>query len=389
MSGTGPKIVHLSTAHPWDDSRIFRRMCLSLARNGFEVVLLAGADPAQRVGDVQVLPVGEARSRFGRLAKLPRAAALGRSMRASIVHLHDPELIPLIPILRIGGATVVYDAHEDLGQQILSKEYIPAAIRPAVSAVGRALCRFADMTAHHVVAVSEKVAEGFPSGRSTVIRNYPEEIAENGPVVPYDQREFRIVYAGGLTRARGAEQMVDAMEYAALPPEWRLLLVGPHSPDDLIDRLGERPGWKQVDFGGVLSPNEARQTIGTGRIGLSVLQPVGQHVDALPTKILEYMSLGLPVVSAPFPECRRVIESAGCGLLVDPTDPKEIGAAIAELAGDPDAAREMGERGRDAVERRYNWGAEERRLVATYTRLLGARGRSGRPSTAVSGSGSA
>lgn len=383
MSDSVPKIVHLSTAHPWDDSRIFRRMCLSLARNGFDVALIAGSDAEQAVGGVRVLPVGATRSRFGRLAQLPRAAAQALSKRAAIIHLHDPELIPLIPILRLKGATVVYDAHEDLGQQILGKEYIPQSIRPAVSALGRALCRFADMTAHHVVAASDKVAEGFPSGRSTVIRNYPEDIPENVEALPYELRDHRVVYAGGITAARGAEQMVDAMEHAGLSPEWRLLLVGPHHPDDLIDQLSTRPGWAHVDFNGVVPPNEARQLIGTGRIGLSVLQPVGQHVDALPTKILEYMSLGLPVISAPFPECRKVIESADCGLLVDPADPKEIGAAIAELASNPEAAREMGRRGQDAVARHYNWGVEERRLVATYSRLLGAD----KANAAISGSG--
>lgn len=358
---------------------------MSLARNGFDVALLAGSDAEQIVGDVRVLPIGATRGRVGRLAHLPRGAVKALSRRPAIIHIHDPELIPLIPILRLRGARVIYDAHEDLGKQILGKEYIPQPIRPAVAAVGRALCRFADMTAHHVVAASDKVAEGFPSGRSTVIRNYPEEIPENGPALPYEDRDHRVVYAGGISTERGAEQMVDAMQHAGLDPQWRLLLVGPHHPDNLIGRLRARPGWEHVDFRGEVSPNEARRLIGTSRIGLSVLQPVGQHEDMLPTKILEYMSLGLPVISAPFPVCREVIESAGCGLLVDPTDPRAIGAAIAELANDPEAAREMGRRGQDAVARRYNWGVEERRLVDAYSRLLG---NSNSSSVSVTGSGS-
>jgi glycosyltransferase involved in cell wall biosynthesis len=370
MSGTRRKVVHLSTAHQWDDSRIFRRMCLSLARNGIDVVLIAGADAERVVGGVRVVPIGPPRGRLGRLAQLPKAAWKGLASRADIIHLHDPELIPLIPVLRLGRAKIVYDAHEDLAMQVLSKEYLPPAIRPAVAALSRALCWLAGSTAHHVVAASEKVAERFPSERCTVVRNYPEEIPENGDAPPYDGRDNVVIYAGGLSSARGAEQMVDAMQHASLPAEWRLLLIGPQNPDDLMDQLSVRPGWTRADYGGIRSPNEARKLIGTARIGLSVLQPVGQHVDALPTKVLEYMSLGVPVISAAFPECRAVIESADCGLLVDPTDPRAIGTAISALANDPERARAMGERGRAAVKQRYSWTAEERRLLAAYDRLI-------------------
>jgi glycosyltransferase involved in cell wall biosynthesis len=375
-----PTVVHVSTVHPWDDSRIFRRMCQSLARHGHDVVLLAVAEAEQTVGGVRVVPVGQVRSRLARLlVTLPSAAYRAWSLRGDVYHLHDPELIPLIPVLRLTGAKVIYDAHEDLALQILGKEYLPRFLRPAVAAVGRALCAAADRTSSHVVAASEKVAERFRASTCTVIRNYPEDLPEGPPA--YDDRDNLVVYAGGLTRARGVEQMVDAMEYTGLAEEWRLLLVGPHSPDDLLDRLRERRGWARVVYRSVLPPLEARRLMAGGRIGLAVLQPVGQHVDVLPTKLFEYMSLGIPVVAADYPECRRVVEGTGCGLVVDPTDPRAIGAAIRELATQPDLAREMGERGRAQVEQHFGWAHEETRLLAAYSRLL-ARSSAGAPTGA-------
>lgn len=105
------------------------------------------------------------------------------------------------------------------------------------------------------------------------------------------------------------------------------------------------------------------------RIGLAVLQPIGQYVDALPTKLFEYMSLGIPVVAADYPQCRRVVEESGCGFVVDPTDARAIGNAIAKLANDPEMAKEMGRRGRAEVVRRFNWGSEQERLLEAYSRL--------------------
>ena len=371
MSRNRPIVVHLSTVHRWDDSRVFRKMCLSLARNGYHVTLLAVADTERVVGGVRILPVARARSRLGRvLVRLPRGVAKAWSMRAAVYHLHDPELIPFIPILRLRGAKVIYDSHEDLALQILEKEYIPLKARPVVAAFGRLLVLIADRTANHVIAASPTVGEAFRDSKCTVIRNYPEDLAEARNAPPYDQRTRRVVYAGGLTKARGVEQMVDAMEYAALPADWRLLLVGPHSPEDFIDRLRSRPGWAHVDYQARVPPLEARRLMSECRIGLAVLQPIGQYVDVLPTKLFEYMSLAIPVVASDYPLCREVVESTGCGLLVDPTDPKAIGAAIAELAGDSERAKEMGRHGRTEGARRFTWSSEEQRLLAVYSRLL-------------------
>ncbi|MBW0101555.1 glycosyltransferase family 4 protein [Pseudonocardia sp. KRD291] len=374
MPGIRPIVVHVSTVHFWDDSRIFRRMCLSLARHGYDVVLLAVADAETTVGDVRVVPVGSGRGRLARLlVDVPRVAVRAWSMRAALYHLHDPELIPLVPLLRLRGAEVIYDAHEDLPLQVLEKEYLPRAVKPAVAAVARFLCRFADRTSSHVLAASPKVADQFRATTCTVVRNYPEDIPEGRQVPEYRHRDPVVVYAGGLTRARGVEQMVDALPHAELPPDWRLLLVGPHSPDDLIDRLRIRSGWDRVDHRGSVSAAEARRLIGTARIGLALLQPIGQYVDVLPTKLFEYMAVGVPVVAADYPQCRDVVQSAGCGFVVDPTDPRAIGEAVAELARHPERAQEMGERGRAEVARRFNWGVEERGLLAAYSRVLGDR----------------
>jgi hypothetical protein len=55
---------------------------------------------------------------------------------------------------------------------------------------------------------------------------------------------------------------------------------------------------------------------------------------------------------------------------VDPREPREIAAAIERLLTDPEQAEAMGARGREAVEREFNWAADERRLLSFYRRLL-------------------
>ncbi len=83
------------------------------------------------------------------------------------------------------------------------------------------------------------------------------------------------------------------------------------------------------------------------------------------------MLCGLPVVASDFPEIRKVVGGAGCGVLVDPTDPDAIAEAIVYLMEHPEEARRMGENGRRAVLERYNWEEIEGRLLEVYQAIDG------------------
>ena len=84
------------------------------------------------------------------------------------------------------------------------------------------------------------------------------------------------------------------------------------------------------------------------------------------------MSAGLPVVASDLPLWRELVESVGCGLLVDPLSPAAISEAIRWLLEHPEEAEAMGKRGQDAVRARYNWNIEAGKLLAMYDNLIGS-----------------
>ncbi|GIW56094.1 MAG: hypothetical protein KatS3mg082_2498 [Nitrospiraceae bacterium] len=94
-------------------------------------------------------------------------------LRADVYHLHDPELLPWVPLLRRGGAKVVYDAHEDLGAQTLSKHYLPGTLRkPVAAAVSSVEMAFA-RRCHAVVAANDAIARRFADlPEVVVLRNF-------------------------------------------------------------------------------------------------------------------------------------------------------------------------------------------------------------------------
>lgn len=105
-------------------------------------------------------------------------------------------------------------------------------------------------------------------------------------------------------------------------------------------------------------------------VGVAILRPSPNFVDSYPTKLFEYMALGLPVVVSDFPLWRSVVDAAACGLAVDPTNPAAVATALRWMLEHPEDARRMGERGRQTVIQKHNWASEFKKLRALYEQVL-------------------
>ncbi len=194
--------------------------------------------------------------------------------------------------------------------------------------------------------------------RVAEVRNYPrlEHFGEPGP---WETRSAEICYVGAFSRARGLVPLVRAMEALDVP----LNLAGVWNEDDLREELRSLPGWVRVREFGVLDQSGVAGLLGRCKIGMVTLLPVTNYLQALPVKLFEYMAAGLPVVASDFPLWREIVESAGCGFLVDPEDPQAIRAAVQYLLTHDEEARTMGERGRSAVLARYHWSTQSQILA--------------------------
>jgi glycosyltransferase involved in cell wall biosynthesis len=366
----------LTTVHPRYDGRIYEKEARSLAEQSGLCVVLMVADGRGHVaggtGDVSIQDLGELGGRLRRVLVGPwRAFWAIRRLRPEVVHFHDPELIPLGLGLRALGIEVIYDVHEDVPRQILTKPWLPPVTRRPIAAFVSLVEWVAGRAFSAIVAATPTIAERFPPSKTATVQNYPlvSDLSSGGPRRNGEGADH-FVYPGVIADIRGAFEMVQAIELLGDLPTARLELAGPFFPADAAERLRSLAGWKAVIYRGEIPRSEVVRMLSTARAGLVVHHPIPNEVDAQPVKMFEYMAAGLPIIASDFPRWRGIVEGSGCGIMVDPLDPRAIAEAMRWILEHPREANDMGQRGREAVERGYNWSVEANKLIEVYERLL-------------------
>lgn len=365
------KVVHLTSVHQPLDIRIFHKECRSLARAGFEVVLVAPAPADMERDGIRIRAVPPPTSRGDRMLRtVYQVFQAACAEDAAVYHFHDPELIPVGIALKALGKRVVYDIHENYPKAMYSKEYLPLPVRRAVAGFAGLIEYLASGSADAMVAAEPPIATRFPPAKTVVVQNFPlraemELLADR----PYASRPNTVAYVGGISRIRGIVEAVEAM--ARLPADLpaTLKIAGEFRPTSLLPECEAMPGWARVEYLGWLSRDRIVALLAEARVGLVALWPEPNYLESYPIKMFEYMAAGIPVIASDFPLWRDIVTSSGCGLLVDPKDAGAVADAMRHLLTHPEEAEAMGKRGQQAVWASYTWDVQADRLVDLYRSL--------------------
>lgn len=313
-------VLVVTTVHHPDDTRIRERLIRTLS-DDFEVRYATKTPGPSDSSGVQWLPL-----RGGRIKRNLTALWLALRQRWHVLVVHDPELLPSALLARLlKRRPVVFDVHENFPATAHTRGWVPRLLRKPLAATMRGVLRMAEMTL--TLTLAEDGYRSLFRGEHLVIPNYPDTTGYPDPA-PGDGT---IVYLGDVTEERGAEVAAHAALEAGIPIEF----VG-RADDELVERVLAIPGAEDmVTFAGWLPNPEALAHIRGRGVAISPLLDLPNYRDSTPTKILEYLALGLPVVASDLPGTRRLVENLTGVTLVPPGDHVALSQAIvAALAGD-------------------------------------------------------
>ena len=367
-----PKVMIISSVHSWDDPRIFFREALSLAkRYHVEVHALAPFKEEWHAGiKVVGLPHRKPWARPLQWFTLGRRAL---ASRAQLISFHDPDLLFLALFLRLCGREVIYDVHELVAEDILTKKWLPAFLRPGVRWLYKLIAGAAMPVLSAVVGASRPISAAYRHRRKAVVRNYPPLELFSGPadsVPPFAQGEtLRLIYSGSLQRARGITEMLEAC--GQLPPNlsYHLDIVVQWPRDsEYATRLESalKPVADRVTLHGWMQFPDVVRLMSTAHIGLVCTQPNASDPLGSPLKLFEYMAAGLGIVVADFDEWRHLTVPYAAAARIDASSPGEIAGGIVAVA---DILCSVAGSGIDRS-RRYSWSSEEQTLLELYSQLL-------------------
>lgn len=310
----------------------------------------------------------------------------------NVVHVHD--LPPAKSVFAATDVPVVLDLHENYQAAIRQyraekKESIISRVTSnPKSGIYRLFKppmryerdqRIAMERADHVLAVVEEAKEvykdsGISEEKITVVSNtvdidwFDQHSAE---YEKYESSDYLITYSGGLNgHHRGLDTAVKSqVTTVSKLPEAKLRMAGGGSLEPQLKKLASNLGIrKNVDFTGWVESTNLPKYIRAGDVGIVPHRSNPHTNTTVPHKLFHYMASGIPVLVTETDAVARIVRETECGIVVPPNDSTAFANKAIELAN-PARRADLGKQGQKAVEQKYNWEQDSKRLLEVYENL--------------------
>lgn len=277
--------------------------------------------------------------------------------RADVVVATTPPLftgVAGLALARLNRAPFVLDVRDLWPSAAVSLDQIPskAAIR-ASERLERMLYRQATA----VTAVTQPFCDHIDAIRgrdpqTVLLPNGTLELFFDTPD-PGDARErlgaadgqALVTFAGTLGIAQALPSVLDAARLSGDDIRWALVGDGPSR--ELLLHGAEKRALTNVEFHPQVPLEEVPQLLAASDVLLVTLAAHRTFADFVPSKLIDFMAAGKPVLLAASGESARLLEAAGGGIAVAPEDPQALTDAARWLIDHPEEAAAMGARGRE------------------------------------------
>lgn len=367
------KVCHVTSAHKRYDGRIFRKQCVTLAKEGYEVILLCIDEQENEIKDgVKIISINKKfKNRYHRIISAKKILKKHCvKIDADIYQFHDPELESLAYYMKKLGKKVIFDSHEDYVASIEDKKWIPSLLKKPIKKIYEKLEKNKLSKLDGVFVSSPHIYSRLKNvnTNTVILENFPTLDEINNQISKRDNNV--ICFGGGISRQWMHHNIIKAIEKIK---DVKYILAGPVF-DGYLDELKSLKGFSKVTYKGQITKSELNDLYSKCEIGMALndyVANVGYHEGSLGnTKIFEYMASQLPIIATDFNVWKKIIVDENCGICVNPNNIDEIENAIRKLVNNPKLATEMGKNGYNLVISKYNWENIKDKLLNTYEDVI-------------------
>jgi glycosyltransferase involved in cell wall biosynthesis len=184
---------------------------------------------------------------------------------------------------------------------------------------------------------------------------------------------FVVSFMGTIGLAHGLGTVLRAAEILRdKKPDTVFVIAGEGAELEKLRAAAESTG-SNVIFTGGLGRSEVFSFLGRSDIALVLLKDAPVFRTVLPTKLLEAMAAGLPVILGVQGQALEILEAADCGVAITPEDADQLAEAVIRLKSDPHLRERLGGSGRRYIQENLTRSASSKRYIEELETITGLR----------------
>jgi len=386
-------VLMIAYSYYEQDPRVIRE-AEAAVDGGFDVDFLAlrkeGSAPTEVVRGVHVFRLNQAKYRGGGhfrylieylkffLKCLGVTTKLFFKRKYVAIHVNNmPDFLVFATIIpRLFGAKVILDIHDPMPNTFASKFkggeggffYRVLLWQERLSA---AYCNRV-ITVHHPVKEGILIKHGLAPDSIVVIANFADDelfcLQKSFSI----EGKIRLVFHGTILERSGLRMLMDGLARVRHKDRISLRIIGEGDFSQSLKQMIQSLGLEGiVDFDNHSYPvHSIPERIADCNVGIVPLEISSVTNYALPLKLVEYISLGLPVMTVRNDAISYYLSEEDC-IFFKWNDPCSLSAVLDRIAENPEALLHYRERS-VALREGFSWTGEKRKYVALLRQLTGA-----------------
>lgn len=382
------------------DARVEKEISI-LVSNGFEVYLLCytfGDDP----------PVSEFKG--ARIIRIQTNRKVSRKLRALIntifdiytiywkkkiinfvkkykidmIHIHDLYLVGAGLKAKDqlqGKVKIIGDLHENYADALQYYKFsntFPGNILISVKKWKKKEKEWISKLDRAVVVIEEmkkRISDYLDEDKIAICENCPEiESFQNDDVSEEIHKKYKgsfvISYIGAFDWHRGIDTVLQAVSELSEIKELKLCIVGTGKIENELKSLANKLQIEdKVIFEGWKSPALIPNYFKLSDIGIIPHLKSVQTDNSSPNKLYQYMYYQTPIISTNCQSLERILKETETGLVYESGDIQGLAEKVRQLYKNKELRDEMAERGKQAIEDKYNWGFCSKELISMYKEM--------------------